>query len=483
MLCLAFVLGIAAHSFFSPLNVIAEPWLFYIIFLTGASGAIFAAFLGVESKRWVAFALASMFTLGLFNYARAVPNFQDPNAIVNLVGQEQTLKGRISEFPRVREKTAAYIVEPEGRSGKIILTTFLFPEYKFGETLQFTCKLNELGEYEEYSRRFNVQASCAFPEYVASIAQASSGFRVQLFKIREAFHARLNTLFPAPYSGLLAGLLYGDTSGFSSEMKETFRITGISHITALSGYNVTIIARLLILALIFLWLTRRQALPLALLIIFGFVIVTGAEASVVRAAIMGFLVLGAKGIGRLSKMHVALTLAGAVMLIANPYLLRFDLGFQLSFLAAIALLWLADDFSKHTALRFLPKFLGIREAGAASAAAILLTAPLILQVTGMIGPFSLITNILIIPFIPFAMAFGFFAVAADFLFHPLGVLLSYGARMLLEYVISIADFFARFGALDIGVSVAGALFLFGLIVVCIILWRHRIYAAQPSGNN
>ncbi len=480
LFCLFFCAGVGAAALISAEQKIFEPWAVYLVFLSLAGGYIFARLGHINQRFWLTLGLGAFFVLGVFRYISVVPGSQDKNTIVSMIGQEENFKATVTALPRVHEKSVAYIVTPEGKKGNILLTSALFPKYNFGEVLQFSCKLAPLNEYEQYARKDQVHAACAFPSSILNLGKNENFGRLRsaLFSVREVFHARLLTLFPAPYGGLLAGILYGDVSGLTRETKDTFRLTGISHITALSGYNITIIARMLMAALIFLWITRKQAVPLAILIISGFVVATGAEASVTRAAIMGFLVLVSRGFGRLSKIHVALALAGAVMLAINPYLLRFDLGFQLSFLATVALLWLTDDFAKYTPLRFLPKILGVQEAGAASAAAILLTLPLLLYVTGRVGPFSLLANILVVPVVPIVMALGFFAVVVDFLFHPFGLLISYGARVILEYIIGVAQYFSKFAGPEVKISAVSAAILFVGIVVGLYLWKRNLKAYE-----
>ncbi|OGL66112.1 hypothetical protein A3B21_04165 [Candidatus Uhrbacteria bacterium RIFCSPLOWO2_01_FULL_47_24] len=499
LLCLAFILGIAAHSIISPEKRIFESFVWYAGFLAnGVVGAIVLcsrSSLGCASRRlktggYTIFFLA-LFFLGLFRYSQII----SPSVIE--VGQRKTFQGVVDALPRVREKTVAYVVRlsshpttspglrppsPLGRGegeGKILLTAEKFPQYQFGDELLFICVPEALSEYEQYAKRDGVSAACAFPEHVSTLTRPTAslslrergGVRATLYVVREKFESHLKQLFPNPYGGLLAGILYGDTSGISSALKVAFRETGIAHITALSGYNITIISIVLLSALIYVGLTRKQALPATILLILAFVLMTGAEASVVRAAIMGFLAMGAKGIGRLSKPRNAMALAGAVMLAVNPRLLKFDLGFLLSFLATIALIWFADDIAKRTLVRKLPKVWKIREAGAASCAAIIFTTPVILYMTGILGPFALLVNILVVPTVPAAMALGATAVALDMLWHPLGLGLSFIARAPLQYIAAVAEFFARFGAFHLQISFLAAFILFCGIVGGVYVWK------------
>lgn len=474
-LCLAFTLGVAAHSLLVPGRRVADPFSLYVAALaSGGAGLL------VWRRRKMAVACLglALFILGAFRYNQTITEASAYH-IAQRIGEEVTVRGLVDGLPRRREKTAAYVVKLEcpvkgAECGKLLLTTPLLPEYKYGDALSITCKAQPLGEYERWAIREGVGVSCAFPEHVAVVSEGK-GLRVKavLFKVRALFHEKLTRLFPDPHGGLLAGILYGDTGSMSRALKETFRTTGLAHITALSGYNISIISVVLLSALVYVGLTRRQALPLAVIMILGFVVATGAEASVVRAAIMGLLAAGAKGIGRLLRPRNALALAGAAMLAVNPRLLRFDLGFLLSFAATVALVWFASDIEARTLVRKLPKLFEIRGTAAASVSALLFTTPILLYYTGIFGPFSLIANVLVVPIVPAAMTLGFFAVAADFLWHPLGIGLSFIARVTLEYIVRIAEWLARFGALHIRISFLTALTLFCVVVWCMWLWKKR----------
>ncbi|MDO8505649.1 MAG: ComEC/Rec2 family competence protein [bacterium] len=515
--CLSFILGIALHSLVSPDKRIVEPFLLYGGFLGFASigivvyimtvGATFRSPWQTKVCRY-GFLFLALISLGLFRYAQIIP-VVDKGHISFYVGHEITVQGTVDNLPRVREKTVAYVVKvagvrsagvyppqaahlPAGKAGKVprykvagklMLTSDRLPEYRYGDVLTFTCTPTALNEYEQYARKDGVSASCAFPRQITSVpplrVRGGEGelravsLRTALYAIRERVHLQLTSLFPEPYGGLLAGILYGDTSGISSSLKESFRISGLAHITALSGYNISIMSRVLMDALIFLLLTRVQALPVALLVIAGFVMATGAEASVVRAAIMGSLVAIAKGVGRLAKMQNALAFAAAVMLGISPSLLRFDLGFALSFLSTIALLVFSEPIARRTFFRYIPSALGLRDAAASSAAALIITLPLILYAIGKIGPFSLLVNILVVPAVPFAMGLGSIAVAVDFVFHPGAVPIAWATRLLLGYIISLAEYFARFGAFQIRLNAFFAVILFLSVVGGLSIWMRR----------
>ena len=129
----------------------------------------------------------------------------------------------------------------------------------------------------------------------------------------------------------MAGLLYGERSGLPLELADNFSRTGVSHIIAVSGYNISIVALALMSLFINLGLARPRAFWLVVAGIILFVIFTGAGASVVRAGIMGLIVLLAGQLGRLSRIGNVLIFTAALMLLFNPYVLIWDAGFQLSF--------------------------------------------------------------------------------------------------------------------------------------------------------
>src|SRR3989339_600811 len=508
--CLAFVLGVAVHSFFSAEKRFGEPFWWYVVFLIcGTLGTVFLLGLnpsqppqnprggekGKPSLKVIGMAglcLAFLF-LGLFRYAQSIPAGEGNN-VLQYAGREVILRGVVDSRPQRREKTVTYVLKLQAIrggenmewrevGGKFLLTAPVFPAYNYGDALMLKCAPAALNAYERYFMREGVSASCAFPETIASLAAEKPErhfiARVQdkLWRVRESVDQRVRALFADPYAGLLAGILYGDTSGLSSELKRVFRITGLAHITALSGYNISVISVVLVSSLIYIGLTRKQALPVTTALIVAFVFATGAEASVVRAAIMGLLAMLAKNIGRLSNPRNALVFAGALMLAINPRLLFFDLGFLLSFLATIALIWFADDIKQRTIIRKLPELVGIREAGAASVVAFLFTTPLILYKTGLFSPLAMIVNILVVPIVPLAMALGFGAIIADFAWHPLGLGAAFLARVPLDYIIKLAEWFSRFGAMQRQISFITALVLFIGIVMSLYVWKKRTDAA------
>jgi len=163
----------------------------------------------------------------------------------------------------------------------------------------------------------------------------------------------------------------------------------------------------------------------------------GAPSSVVRAGIMAILFLTAQHFGRHSSASRAIVIAAAVMLIQNPLLLRLDIGFQLSFLAMMGLIYLQPfflDFSKK-----IPNPLQLRNNLAATLSAQVFTLPILVYNFGRIPIISPISNILILPLIPFITILGFIFSFIGIFWQQLAQIFSWPAWLLLTYIIKVVD--------------------------------------------
>ncbi len=276
-------------------------------------------------------------------------------------------------------------------------------------------------------------------EYYQSRAEAVQSDRddmVLVLQILQRVRARLgasidNFLSP-PQSALLKGIILGDTAGFSKEFKQKLNQSGTRHITAVSGMNVMILAEMLIGLGIILGMWRGQAFYFALAAIVAYIIMVGAPPSAIRAGIMGGIVLFAEKVGRLSQAQRLLILAAAIMLAFNPLLVKFDIGFQLSFLATFGIAKLSGWFKEKFAR--IPDILGLRGTLAMTFPAVIFTAPILAANFGQISLISVLANILIIPAIPLIFAFGFLASIVGVVFEPLGAIVFAPVWLFLTYI-------------------------------------------------
>ena len=246
----------------------------------------------------------------------------------------------------------------------------------------------------------------------------------------------------------MAGLLTGSRRGIPEHLMNDFNVTGLTHIIAISGYNITIV--IAVISGMLFWLPLKVRFFPSIVAIIAFTLFVGASAAVVRASIMGILGLLALQTGRQSEVRLTILWTLFFMLLWNPKYLWYDAGFQLSFLAVLGLVEIApylDPLFKH-----IPKTLGIREALQMTIAAQISAVPLILFLFGRLSLIAPIANLMVAPFIPLAMLFGFFGTVTSFLWFPLGQLIGYIGWGCLEWIILVAHTLANlpFASIELG---------------------------------
>jgi competence protein ComEC len=223
------------------------------------------------------------------------------------------------------------------------------------------------------------------------------------------------TGLPAGPRGLLPGLVVGDRSGLDPVLADRFRTTGMTHLIAVSGSNVAIIAGAVLLALRAATVGPRLSAVLAGAALVGFVVLARPSPSVLRAAVMGGIAPVALATGRPRAAVPALAGTVLILMFAAPSLAR-EPGFALSVLATAALLVLAPPVSRLLHRRGVPR--GLAEALAVPAVAHLATAPLIAAISGTVSLVAVPANLLAAPAVAPATVLGVLtAVAAPVSTH------------------------------------------------------------------
>jgi competence protein ComEC len=312
---------------------------------------------------------------------------------------------------------------------------------------------------------------------IERISEGTAGMQGLLWKSRTAFEAHIGHIYPEPAASLLSGLLTGSRRGLPAGLTADFRTTGLSHIVAVSGSNITVILSVIIGLLFFLPMKWRVAPGTAAIILFTLFV--GAEASVVRAAIMGILGLCALQTERLSNIRLAIMWTAFFMLLWNPLQLWVDMGFQLSFLAVIGLAELNGILQPY--FEKLPKAGGVREALLATIAAQITTTPWAADRFGMISLIAPLSNVLAAPLVPFAMFAGFAGVAVGAVSETLGTIVGYPGLLALEGLIFIAETTAAIPYASINIPVIGPVFitLYYVSLACLVIPINRSHAGLP----
>jgi len=377
------------------------------------------------------------FFLGSFLYQNYAP---DNSYLNNEVGKNINIKGVISQEPNFKISTQSIILKTDG--GKISVSTARFPEYEYGDKISVSGILEKPENFEDFDYiNYLAKDKIYFilNKAHAELLEKGKGNKViaSLFYIKKSFEDNLRALLPSPESDFINGILFGSKSEMSQDLYQKFITTGTAHIIALSGFNITIIV--IFLAWIFGYIIKRKRLVviIAIVTISLFVIMTGASSSVVRAAIMGSVLLLAKYYGRARHALNALLFAAFLMILLNPKVLAFDISFQLSFLATLGLLYIYPYILKK--FEFLPEFFKLRDSASATIAAQIAVLPVLLQNFGQLSLISPVVNILILPLIPLAMLFGFLAGMFGFISLFLAKIFSIPLWIILWYQLKIID--------------------------------------------
>ena len=290
-----------------------------------------------------------------------------------------------------------------------------------------------------------------------------------LNRLTRHFTAGLQTALPEPQASFGSGLLIGQRTTLPPAILNQLALVGLVHIVAVSGYNVTILAR----AVARLKLgSKYQQLILSLVLIGAFVLVTGFSASIVRAALVSLLSLWAWFYGRKIRPVVLIAFAAALTGLFNPFYVWSDLGWYLSFLAFFGVLVIAPVISTRLFKRPAKNLtLVLVETLAAEA----MTLPLIMVSFGQLSLIALLANLLVVPLVPWAMLLATIAGLAGMWLPHLAGWLAWPARILLTYMLDVVHFLANLPSVVVHRAISPSLMLsiYGLVLVIILLWHRR----------
>ena len=371
------------------------------------------------------------------------------------VGERVEIIGTIVREPDRRPGKTKYTVDVDNRGLFLATDHAAWPPHAYGDRVRVRGILEKPGQieqfhYDRYLSRYGIYSVM----YRASVKTISAGhgnpILALLYSFKERFEHQLNRLYPEPHASFMAGLLTGSRRGIPEHLLTDFQTTGLTHIIAISGYNITIVIAVISSFLFFLPLKWRF-LP-SILAIAAFTLFVGASPAVVRAAIMGCLGLLALQVGRQQQTLISILFTAAAMVAWNPKVLWYDVGFQLSFLSVLGLVYLASFLDRIC--KPFPPILGIRESLQMTLAAQLAAVPLTILIFSHFSLVAPLANIVVAPLIPLAMLFGFLGVALSFIAFPLGLLFAFPGWGALELIIRATKFFAHLPHASVDVQTA-----------------------------
>jgi competence protein ComEC len=388
-------------------------------------------------------------------------------------GEKVVFQGLVVNDPVPRSDYQNLYVRTKlsGSDVKILVKAPRYPERRYGDLILVNgaIKKPEPKGYAQYLAKEGINGTVSYPE--VSLVKEGQGalFKSFLFDLKNSLVDGFGRILPSKESAFLSGLTLGERSDFSEGFKEAMQTSGTTHLVALSGYNVSIVI-VAAMAILTAFLRRRTAFIAAFLLLVAFVLMTGAEASVVRAAIMGALVVVATESGRVFNPRNAITFAGLIMVFANPKILVFDAGFQLSFLALIGIVYLKPALVGIFRVKKEAGVFSWRENLLTTGAAQLMVAPILIQSFGNFSPVSLVSNVLILELVPYTMMLGFVVAVLSGISHYLALVGGWIVWPFLKIETGLIEFFGGFN-LSLNVSLSWILILAYYAVVAVFILK------------
>lgn len=326
-------------------------------------------------------------------------------------GSSQTVTGQVVSDPEIignqqRFQLITSAVDDRPIALKLLVTSWHLPAFHYSDQISGDIKISQPSNnpefsYANYLAKDNIFFTATQAGDLVLIEPAHFTIMGGLYQIKHWLNQTIHQFLPEPHAGLLAGLLLGMRTDLSDDFKTALKNSGTSHIVALSGFNVTVIITFLLLMLR--RLPRRLVWALSGILILAFVVMTGAASSVVRAAIMGWLLLLSSFWGRRRNAINAVLLAMVTMVLIHPQILVYDVGFQLSVAATLGLIYCSPLFSWR--IKYIPQEL--LEAFSSTLGATIFTLPLIALYFGGLSRVALLANLLVVPLVPYVMLVGF----------------------------------------------------------------------------
>lgn len=415
-IALSFVLGIGAAGFNS-----------------GVWWALIGAFLLAKYGFSLRMRAALLFTLGIFLgffYFNLYADSNQANVPLGIEGEYSALITAEPEEGLTVTEIQAELEPPH--QGTVYIYTAPGVRYQYGDVVAWTGTITP-----STSGKRNI---VSFPDDMKIVDSGRGNVvRGALIGFKGQLVDNLGKALPAEHAALASGLLLGERAGFTDQFEEAMRRSGTTHIVALSGYNIAILVVVLGGAFAYLW-GRRKAFYISLAVIPAFVIMTGGDPSVVRAGIMGLILLLAEHQGRSYSFRNALVFTAAAMLLFDPTLLSSNVAFQLSFAALLGIVYLYPWLTEKLRIQE-EGFLSWKKNVLQTASAQIAVLPVILGTFGYFAPTSLISNVLILEFIPVTMLLSFLTAAVGFLSVYLSVILGWVTSIFLGYEVFIIKLF------------------------------------------
>jgi competence protein ComEC len=493
----AWLAGIAAAATFGR-----GAWLLAIALLAAALAH------ALISRRRAAVAAALvlplLFGAGAVRYEAAQPSPSHDDVARFNAGPHVRLRAVLRDDPLIGDTSQrlsldARALQLDGAwrdaSGGVLARVPLLPRHRAGDILELEGKLAtppqlDGFDYASYLARQGIGSVIEYPVARRIGHDEPPPLRAATLRVRRTLSASLGRVLPEPEASLAQGVLLGQRSALPDDVRDDLNTTSTSHLVVVSGSNVALVSSYVTLVLAGLF-GRRRALLLSLVAVGAYALLVGASPPVLRASIMGALLVGATLAGRPTHGLTSIVFAAAVMAAISPHVIG-DVSFQLSFAATAAIVYLSpplrrsaidlaarllrrDELPRWTAPLFFDPL-------AVTLAAIAGTAPLLALHFGRASLVALPANLLVVPAFPLILAAALVA-AVGGLLPTAGLALAAPAHFLLAYWLAVADALAAVPAASVALSrfdLWWAAAVWATLAAGAFAWSRRARTASPA---
>jgi ComEC/Rec2-related protein len=342
-------------------------------------------------------------------------------------GQRVRVTGMVSQEPSVKYGNQRIKI------GQFSFKQPQYPEYHYGDRLQ----VEGVVENSDFGLEITSLKVKNAPDMVLYTPLKP------LLALRQQLTSSILRVLPERNGALLIGILLGTKNSLDPEFYDALGKTGTLHIAVASGTNVALFSGVLLTTLAT-YLGRRKALVITIFLIWFYVVLSGIQPPIVRAAFMASLAFSSQLFGREISMLRALFISALILLFINPQWIT-DVGFQLSFAATFGVVWVAPFLKRLLSkVSRLPEI--VHNDFSTTIGAQIAVSPILLLNFPM-SPWTFIlspiVNVLILWTIPIIMALGVLLSAAVTLWQPLGQLVAYFVWLPTEYVVRVVLMFAK----------------------------------------
>ena len=473
-LCLSFITGIFLESLIKIPQILLWGFLF-LSFIAIFASLLFKKDILVTAGFCLLFLVIGIIRVQISEFNIANDKLSEFNGKGQVV-----LTGIISDEPDVRDTSQK--LQVKAGDSVILVTTKRYPEYRYLDKIKLTGKLEapmvtDDFNYKNYLLKDHIYSVMGFPK----IEIVSTKHRYNIFSfsyekilfLKQRFEEALQNNFSPPHSLILEGIIFGNNKNITQDLKDKLNAAGLRFLTAISGVHVIILSDILISFIMFLGLRRNRAFCFSIILIWLYIVITGFSTSGIRAATMGSIFIFAGVFGRQNTSSRTIVLAAALMLLQNPLLLIYDVGFHLSFMACLGIIYLKPLMQIFMKNLFRAESGWLRELSdiiSVTFSAQIFTLPIMIFNFGMVSIVAPITSILILPVMPWILSFGFIFSISAALSKFLGWVFYIPTWLLIEYFLKVMDFFSQPWMAKSIPNVSWLWFLFSYFIIGSAVW-------------